>query len=50
MDFIDVTLETDPVISVTPATIREEDSMQIEGPKMKPPSRLGMWFVKVLWM
>jgi hypothetical protein len=50
MDCFDVTLETDPVISLIPVAIGGENSAKEEGPTLKPPSRLGAWFVKILWM
>ena len=42
---MDMTLETDPVL----LTDIKEATTQT-GPTMKSPSRLGVWFVKVLWL
>jgi hypothetical protein len=47
---IDVTLAVDPYIAVTTTSQNEDVSDQLDGPKGKSPSRLGMWFVKILWI
>jgi hypothetical protein len=37
-------------IASTSGNSKDDDHSEWEGPKMKSPSRLGAWFVKVLWM